>query len=139
MRKRKNQDQDPNNKLVPPSLIEGGGIGGVQMQQAKMFSWAGRILSILSIGFLLSFIIGEGLPPITLQSICFPFGVIIGLLIAWKKEGLGGIIALAGLVGFYAVNYISVQSFPKGVWFFLFALPGVFFLLSSLLTTGSIK
>jgi hypothetical protein len=59
----------------------------------------------------------------------FPFGVALGLLIAWWKEGLGGVMAVASLAGFYLVyGALLTGQVPRGPWLILFTMPAVLFL-----------
>jgi hypothetical protein len=93
-------------------------------------------LSVASIGVILLFAIGEGLHPFKLSSreailfLFFPLGVAAGMVIAWRWELAGGIIAVVSLGLFYLVNFISSGLLPHGPFFLLFALPGFFFISS---------
>ena len=96
--------------------------------------WLARAGSILSILLLLLFLFGEEFNPakITLREwvglIFFPVGVVVGMIVAWWKEGVGAGITLASLLAFYGV-YGFLQGSPVGGWFIVFASPGFFFLL----------
>ncbi len=98
--------------------------------------WTARILSLLSLGTLLLFGIGEGFNPLhfnsreLLLSLCFPLGVSIGMIIAWWREGPGGIITVLSVALFYVLNFILARRFPGGPFFLLFSLPGFLFLIS---------
>lgn len=66
---------------------------------------------------------------------------ILGLLLAWRWEALGGLIAIAGLLGHYVIFRIS-----RGVWFpnatlpiLIFGLPGLIFLVCRGLSRGTKK
>jgi len=63
----------------------------------------------------------------------FPFGVLIGTLLAWYRERLGGFIAVGSLAAFYLSRIIFPVRFPRGPWFLVFTLPGISFLLLSFL------
>ena len=101
----------------------------------SVLRWTARILSILSISIVLLFMIGEGihLSSFNLQSLLmflfFPIGLYLGMLVAWKREGLGGIITIASLAGFYLVHRLTSPYFPKGPAYLILALPGFLFLL----------
>jgi hypothetical protein len=58
----------------------------------------------------------------------FPFGVGVGMIVAWRWEGLGGVITIGSLLAFYAALRIMDGRFPRGPWFALVAAPGVLFL-----------
>lgn len=98
-----------------------------------------RVGSIASITLLLMLFAGEGLHPSQVATrewvglFFFPFGVIVGMVIAWWKEGLGAAITLGSLLGFYFV-YGYLMRYHIGGWVFVvFASPGFLFLLHWLL------
>jgi len=82
----------------------------------------------------LIFFIGEGFHParVALKEwvglIFFPVGVVVGMIIAWWKEGVGAVVTLASLLAFYVV-YGFLLGKPLGGWFIVFAAPSFFFLL----------
>jgi hypothetical protein len=99
--------------------------------------WAARVWSIASIGFVLLIAVGEVLyphapPPATLRDwaglFLFPFGTCLGLMLAWRWEGLGGAIATGSLLGFYLVMWMRDGRLPGGPYFVLVAAPGILFL-----------
>jgi hypothetical protein len=96
--------------------------------------WIARIWSIASVTFVLAFIIGEGLTPIQItpiewvQLLLFPAGVVLGLIVAWRWEGLGGSLTLISFVTFYALHYVVSGDLPGGPYFALVAAPGLLFL-----------
>jgi hypothetical protein len=96
--------------------------------------WLARALSILSIGTLSLFIVGEGFNPFAfsraelLLAVFFPIGVIVGMVVAWWIEGLGGLITIFSVCGFYLAHFIENGRWPRGLAFFIFALPGALFL-----------
>jgi hypothetical protein len=96
--------------------------------------WLARAGSLLSTLLLLLFLFGEEFHPakITLKEwvglIFFPGGVVVGMIVAWWKEGIGAGITLASLLAFYVVlGFLFGDSL--GVWFVVFAAPGFLFLL----------
>jgi hypothetical protein len=108
-----------------------------------------KIWSILSIGFLLFAIIGEAVFPATESSqfanlveiiamIFFPFGVMVGMAMAWKWEKIGGIVTIISLLVFYILILIPRSAF-RGIPFSLFiAGPGFLFLACSLISKRNI-
>lgn len=103
--------------------------------------WTARVLSLLSIAVILLFLIGEGFNPLRITAtewallLCFPFTVMIGFVIAWRNEALGGLIAVGGLLGFYIIHAIvAAGHLPSGWAYLMFASPGFLFLLSAMLT-----
>ena len=109
---------------------------------AVFVRWAARILSILSIGVLLLFLIGGGdfSQPISLTTeemvglLFFPLGVVIGMVVAWRWEGVGAAISIGSLLAFYLFHFTMQQKFPGGPSFLIFALPAFLFGLSWLLS-----
>lgn len=108
----------------------------------RALTWFARIWSLASIFFVLVFVFGEGLNgngarPTALEwvgLVLFPGGVLVGLVVAWFREGLGGVVALGSLIAFYVWYLMERGTLPRGPYFLLVAAPGVLFLLSSLLS-----
>jgi len=98
--------------------------------------WLARRLSILTVGFVLMLAFGEGmhLSKFTnrelVMAVFFPFGLCLGQVLAWWREGLGGGIVVASLAGFYFSDWLASSHFPRGFFFFLVASPGFLFLAS---------
>ncbi|MBT3389973.1 MAG: hypothetical protein HN413_06145 [Chloroflexi bacterium] len=109
--------------------------------------WTARLLSVVVIAVLLLFMVGEGGfgNPSALSAkewiglLFFPFGVIVGMLIAWWRTGLGAAITLGSLLLFYISNWLFSGNLPSGLFFMLFSLPGLLFGLYWLLTRKSIE
>ena len=76
----------------------------VEWRDAVIGRWTARIAGTLMALFFLAFSVGEGFPPIfrlpwrESLSVLALTAVAAGLLLAWKWEGLGGAVALAGIV-----------------------------------------
>ncbi len=104
-----------------------------------LLRWTARILSLASLGLILMFAFGGeeagGMPTLREWGALtfFPIGVQVGMLLAWKKEIAGGLIALAALGGFYAYYMFMAGSLPGGPYFALFSLPAVLFLVSGIM------
>lgn len=101
--------------------------------------WMARAASVTSITLLAMIFFGEAFNPsqISLQEwaglVFFPIGVVAGMIIAWRKEAVGGFVTVASLVGFYLVYGFLLRNHIGG-WFFLaFAAPGFLFLFHWLL------
>lgn len=90
--------------------------------------WVARIWSIASVGLLCVFLLGEGPPPLTVKTMMFPFGVMLGLILAWWFESIGGLLAIVSVLLFYVLEYLGQGRFPKGYVFILIAAPSVIFL-----------
>lgn len=99
-----------------------------------------KLWSIISCIFILILIIGYGLDPNEplpsliewLELALFPFGVIVGQLIAWKKEGVGSFITIASIAVFYIIEFVFKGRFPGGPYFMLVAFPGFLFLICNI-------
>jgi len=95
--------------------------------------WIARILSILFISIFVLMFFGEGfdLAKITphewVSLLFFPFGLMTGMIIAWWKEGLGGLITVLCLVAEILVGDVSSSG---GGNMLICASPGFLFLLS---------
>jgi hypothetical protein len=78
----------------------------VMWRAAVIGRWTARIAGTLMALFFLVFFVGEGFPPIfrlpwrESLSVLLMSAMVAGLLLAWKWEGLGGAVALAGMVLF---------------------------------------
>jgi hypothetical protein len=97
--------------------------------------WSARVLSVVSIGLLLLFFVGEAdfsqpihlTPQEWIGVLCFPVGIVAGMIIGWRWEGMGAGIALGSLLAFYVVDLVVTGTFPSGPFFVLFTLPGILF------------
>jgi len=108
----------------------------------KFYRWVARVSSLLVIGLILLFFIGEGIDKgfdlSTLNSrdlllmVFFPLGMMLGFVIGWWKEFSGGLTAILSVVLFHVVYYAYTNGFPRGPWFMVFGLPGAFFLLAGM-------
>ncbi len=106
---------------------------------AAVARWSAKVWSVASVGFVLLFVIGEltapsAVPLTDLRDIIalalFPFGVCLGLVMAWRWEGLGGAVAVGSLAAFYALMWVVGGKLPRGPYFALVAAPAVPFLLA---------
>lgn len=101
--------------------------------------WIARVASVASITLLVMIFLGEPFHPSQISSqewvglIFFPIGVIAGMVIAWRKEAMGGLVTVVSLLSFYLVYGYLFRNHIGG-WFFLaFAAPGFLFLFHWLL------
>ncbi|QDV32402.1 DUF7670 domain-containing protein [Tautonia plasticadhaerens] len=112
------------------------GEGGRSVRLAGAARWAGRILGLLSLGVIGMFVAAEPPWPWRLSMLegallaCFPVGMAAGLVLAWWREGLGGLVAVLGVLGFYLVHRVGAGEWPRGPWFLIFASPSAFSLAS---------
>ena len=97
--------------------------------------WVARLLALALAGLIVAMAIGEGFNPTKLKArelaLTIPFFVMwLGLLVGWRWEGLGGLLVVAGVAGFYLLHF-AVTGFgnlPRGWVFPSLALPGILFL-----------
>jgi len=103
--------------------------------------WSARVTGLLSIGVLLLFLTGEdGLvggngwakvrPAEWLGLLFFPFGVLLGLALAWWREALGAAVAAVSVTAFYLSQVLLACRLPGGPWFLIFTAPAVLFFAS---------
>ena len=98
-----------------------------------------RVASIASITLLLLLFVGEGFHPSEISRnewvglLFFPIGVVIGMVIAWWKEGVGAVVTMGSLLGFYLVWGYLLRNHIGGWAFIVFASPSVLFLVHWLL------
>ncbi len=94
-----------------------------------------RVASIASITLLLLLFQGEAFNPFSVTPeewaglIFFPIGVMVGMIIAWWKEGVGAAVTLGSLLAFYFVYGHLFRNHIGGWPFIAFASPGFLFLL----------
>jgi hypothetical protein len=111
--------------------------------------WFARIGSLASVGMLLLFI-GEGLVGGSFDRsqmtwmewstlIVFPGGVLLGMLIGWFREEIGGSITAGSLLAFSFVETVTTRDIASGPWFVLFATPGILFLLCWFLSPADLR
>jgi hypothetical protein len=107
--------------------------------------WTARVLSILAVGVVLLFAFGEELNLARFSSrdlllfVFFPVGVCLGMVLAWRWEGLGGGMTVASLAAFYLVHRLLSAGSPRGLAFLVFAVPGFLFLVCWLWTRLAAK
>ena len=100
---------------------------------------AARIGSVASITLIVMLFVGEVFNPSTITHnewlglVFFPIGVVIGMALAWWREGLGAAISVGSFVAFYLVWGYLLGNHIGGWAFLTFASPGFLFLLHWLL------
>ncbi|HEX3253843.1 MAG TPA: hypothetical protein VHS05_30690 [Pyrinomonadaceae bacterium] len=93
-----------------------------------------RVGSIASITLLILIFMGDAFNPSEISRnewaglAFFPIGVMIGFVIAWWKEGVGSVISVGSLVGFYLVYGYLLRNHIGGLVFIAFASPAFLFL-----------
>ena len=95
--------------------------------------WIARFIALSLVLITVIFVTGSGLDvggadlSHKLQMGAFAV-MFLGLLLAWKWEGVGGALTLAGLALFLLLDYLLFGAFLKFWVFLVFAIPGVLFL-----------
>lgn len=111
----------------------------------KILRWTARIWSILILVFLLFMFIGHIFFPEEgeaswktielIAAIFFPIGVCLGMIIAWKKELIGGIVTVVSFIIFCFLILIPRGAIGSMIpMFLLISGPGFLFLINGLLT-----
>ena len=103
----------------------------------SIIRWITRIISISVVLLFLVFFIGEGdfSQPINLTTgeiamiICVPILLIAGIIIAWKREILGGIVIVGSVLLFNIISMIAETSFTFELDFGLFLFIGLLFII----------
>jgi hypothetical protein len=114
-------------------------------QIATIIRWTARIWGSLSLIIMIFFVgahlygsitgKGESLGHTSISFLFFPISTIIGLAIAWKWDGLGGLITICGIIGFHIIRPDLLFSLMiDGL-----AVPGLFFIIYWLLSRGLTK
>ena len=102
--------------------------------------WIARLLSVGSIGFILLFVFGEGSGWLSVRGqdlvglAFFPVGLIVGLVLGWRREKAGGVVAVGSIAMFYLIYGLAIDRNVFHGWaFMVLSIPGVLFLLYAIL------
>jgi hypothetical protein len=105
----------------------------------RLVHWSARVTSLLLLGLVIVLVVGQGGMPNVLRQptpVQLEFAalglMLLGLVVGWVREGLGGLLVLLGLAAFNGVE-LAVNGRPARGAFPLFAVPGGLFLLSAML------
>lgn len=104
----------------------------------KVILWIARILGTITIVFLLFMSFGElfsSEKPATgltstldiISLLFFPLSTIIGLVLAYKWEGIGGIITVGGMISLHIIR----PDIASNLLISAFAIPGLFYIIYS--------
>jgi hypothetical protein len=106
----------------------------------SILKWTARIASIFVILMVLVMFIGEGgfnpfkLTTTELIMMIFFWGTVAGLAVAWRWQLTGGLISIACMMAFYAIEKIATGGFPRGWAFMVVVSPAIIFLVSHFLS-----
>lgn len=99
--------------------------------------WTARLLSVVLVALFCVFFLGEGHPPFFALSVqtmesSFLMLSLMGLLVAWRYEVFGGMLGMAGCVGFYLTDFAAsgYHRLPGGWVFPLLFITPVLYLLA---------
>ncbi|HEX9006349.1 MAG TPA: hypothetical protein VF889_03575 [Bacteroidota bacterium] len=101
--------------------------------QSIVTRWIARFIAVSLVLITIIFVTGSGIDiagaDLSHKAQMGAFAVMfLGLLVAWKWEGLGGTLTLGGLALFLVLDYLLFGSFLKFWIFLVFAIPGALFL-----------
>jgi hypothetical protein len=106
---------------------------------SRLVHWSARVTSLLLFVLVIVVVVGQAGPPnvwrqpTPVQLELAALGLmLLGLVLGWVREGLGGLLVLLGLAAFNGVE-LAVNGQPARGAFPLFAVPGALFLVSALL------
>lgn len=108
---------------------------GPRVSGAGVLRWVARLTSLGTVGIILAFAFGEGGAPRPLEWLMlafFPIGLVVGLLLGWWRELLGGAVAVGSLAMFYVVMIVLGKSVPTTPYFAILGAPGALFLVAGL-------
>ena len=109
----------------------------------RIIRWIARIWASLMVAFMLfmfaAHVIEDGIGPLdnfqirdTLMMIFLIISV-VGLAVGWKRERLGGWMAVGGMAAFFLIDFLFTGDFPLMITFLIVAFPGVLYLILSYL------
>lgn len=98
--------------------------------------WIARVLGTLTLAFLLFMVIGQffgaeeiglgiGSGSDLISLVFFPVSTIIGLVLAYKWEGIGGIITVIGMIGLHIIR----PDLASNLIISMFAIPGLLYII----------
>lgn len=108
---------------------------------ALVFRWAGRVLGLAAFALVATFLVthlmaGEVPDPAKLTRtesvLCLTLlGALVGMLVGWRWEVVGGLLVVGGMAAFFAVERFGGGFWPTGWVIWSLPLPGVLYLLAS--------
>jgi hypothetical protein len=113
---------------------------------ADVTRWTAKVWSLATIALVLLIFVGELVSPTTSEGFApselvsllfFPIGTCLGMVLAWRREALGGALTIGSMLAFYAWMYLDRGFFPRGPYFLLIAAPGLLFSLAAALSRSA--
>jgi hypothetical protein len=105
-------------------------------ERAAILHWVARLAAIGVFGFFMLFALADGIPPLGQQPprVQLEFAslaiIFVGYAIGWRRPMVGGVTALLGYGLLNAVELATNHRLAGGA-FWLFAIPGVLYLLAA--------
>jgi hypothetical protein len=96
--------------------------------------WIARIVSTFALMVAIVFVVGEGLPNLAelpladlLLTLVF-LAMLVGVVLGWRWEAAGGVVALVGFAAFLGLEYVALGSASVNGFLALFPIAGVLYL-----------
>jgi hypothetical protein len=96
--------------------------------------WIARIVSTFALMVAIVFVVGEGLPNLAelpladlLLTLVF-LAMLVGVVLGWRWEAAGGVVALVGFAAFLGLEYVARGSASLNGFLALFPTAGVLYL-----------
>jgi hypothetical protein len=110
----------------------------------RALRWIARIAGIALVGIVLLFFIGEGFNPLRLTPhealmMALFWTALVGLLVGWRREGLGGALTVGSLLVFGFLEWLKTGSLRQLLPFAIIGLPGLLFLCCAAWESGAAK
>lgn len=106
-----------------------------------LLKWTARTGTVICVTALGAVYLGEGFGPLQpagdewIRLLLFPGGLVVGLVLGWRWEGIGSLIALGSLAAFYIVYPAWLTGGPwQWAAFGAFAVPAFLYLADWLLS-----
>lgn len=101
--------------------------------------WAAAVVAFVGV-FLLIHLLGaiggltfRGNTFELIRFLCFPTGLVAGLLLGWRWELWGGLVTIGSIAGYHLVNVVAMNDVPFDWLITSFAFPGILYFLSAVL------
>jgi hypothetical protein len=94
--------------------------------------WTARMWALVTMVVVVLLSIGEGVHPAgpaeAAGLLLYPGGICLGMVLAWWKEGVGGMVTVVSLLAFYILHTVTAGRLPQGWAWLILAVPGFLFL-----------